>query len=185
MGGGRQYQPPGENLTVTASVFDMIEKNRQVAGVVNSQADTVQVGEGAHARPGTGTGGHGLAGPDGPGGHLKNPKITKGGRRLGQRLASIPSNMASLWANYRFSAFGVPGFLAGAGVRYNGHSFDGVGSNRVEGVTLYDAVRAGPVRVALNVTNLFDKEYVGTCIARGDCFYGTRRTVVGSVTYRF
>ena len=50
--------------------------------------------------------------------------------------------MASLWANYRFSAFGVPGFLAGAGVRYNGHSFDGVGNNRVEGVTLYDAVLA-------------------------------------------
>lgn len=73
-------------------------------------------------------------------------------------------------------------------MRYNGHSFDGVGNNRVEGVTLYDAVLAydrGPFRVALNVTNLFDKEYVGTCIARGDCFYGTRRTVVGSVTYRF
>ena len=68
--------------------------------------------------------------------------------------------MASLWANYRFSAFGVPGFLAGAGVRYNGHSFDGVGNNRVEGVTLYDAVLAydrGPFRVALSVTNLFDK----------------------------
>ena len=42
---GLKYQPPGENLTVTASVFDMIEKNRQVAGVVNGQADTVQVGE--------------------------------------------------------------------------------------------------------------------------------------------
>ena len=42
---GVKYQPPGENLTVTASVFDMIEKNRQVAGVVNGQADTVQVGE--------------------------------------------------------------------------------------------------------------------------------------------
>ena len=37
---GVKYQPPGENLTVTASVFDMIEKNRQVAGVVNGQADT-------------------------------------------------------------------------------------------------------------------------------------------------
>ena len=156
-----KYQPPGENPTVTASVFDMIEKNRQVAGVVNGQADTVQVGE-AHARPGTG--GHGLAGPDGPGGHLHLPESQDHqghGRRPGQRLASIPSNMASLWANYRFSAFGVPGFLAGAGVRYNGHSFDG-GNNRVEGVTLYDAVLAydrGPFRVALNVTNLFDKEY--------------------------
>ena len=185
---GVKYQPPGENLTVTASVFDMIEKNRQVAGVVNGQADTVQVGE-AHARPGTG--GHGLAGPDGPGGHLHLPESQDHqghGRRLGPAAGQHSVEHGVAVGQYRFSAFGVPGFLAGAGVRYNGHSFDGVGNNRVEGVTLYDAVLAydrGPFRVALNVTNLFDKEYVGTCIARGDCFYGTRRTVVGSVTYRF
>ena len=186
---GVKYQPPGENLTVTASVFDMIEKNRQVAGVVNGQADTVQVGEartrGLELEAMASLGRMDLVATY----TYLNPKITKGtAADQGQRLASIPSNMASLWANYRFSAFGVPGFLAGAGVRYNGHSFDGVGNNRVEGVTLYDAVLAydrGPFRVALNVTNLFDKEYVGTCIARGDCFYGTRRTVVGSVTYRF
>ena len=115
-----------------------------------------------------------------------NPKITSG-PPTSQRLASIPSNMASLWANYRFSAFGVPGFLAGAGVRSNGHSFDGGQQPRVEGVTLYDAVLAMTEAVPRGAerTNLFDKEYVGTCIARGDCFYGTRRTVVGSVTYRF
>jgi iron complex outermembrane receptor protein len=39
--------------------------------------------------------------------------------------------------------------------------------------------------VALNVTNLFDKKYLTTCLARGDCYFGARRTVVGSVTYRF
>lgn len=167
----------------------MIEKNRHVAGVVNGQADTVQVGEartrGLELEAMASLGRMDMVATY----TYLNPKITKGtATDQGQRLASIPSNMASLWANYRFSAFGVPGFLAGAGVRYNGHSFDGVGNNRVEGVTLYDAVLAydrGPFRVALNVTNLFDKEYVGTCIARGDCFYGTRRTVVGSVTYRF
>ena len=95
--------------------------------------------------------------------------------------------MASLWANYRFSAFGVPGFLAGAGVRYNGHSFDGVGNNRVEGVTLYDAVlamteavprgaeRDQPVRQGIR----------GHLHRARRLLYGTRRTVVGSVTYRF
>jgi iron complex outermembrane receptor protein len=96
--------------------------------------------------------------------------------------------MASFWANYRFSVMGTPGFLAGAGVRYNGSSDDGTGQNGVPAVTLYDAVLAydaGPMRLALNVTNLFDKQYVGTCLARGDCFFGTRRTVIGSVTYRF
>ena len=185
---GVKYQPPGENLTVTASVFDMIEKNRQVAGVVNGQADTVQVGE-AHARPGTG--GHGLAGPDGPGGHLHLPESQDHqghGRRLGPAAGQHSVEHGVAVGQLPLQRLRRPGFLAGAGVRYNGHSFDGVGNNRVEGVTLYDAVLAydrGPFRVALNVTNLFDKEYVGTCIARGDCFYGTRRTVVGSVTYRF
>ena len=96
--------------------------------------------------------------------------------------------MASLWAGYRFSLFDRPGFTLGGGVRYNGPSYDGTDNNRVGGVTLFDALLAydhGPVRVALNVNNLFDREYIGTCLARGDCYYGTRRTVVGSVTYRF
>ncbi|MPT27469.1 MAG: TonB-dependent siderophore receptor, partial [Achromobacter sp.] len=116
-------------------------------------------------------------------------KVAKGTpAEQGRQLASIPRHMASFWANYRFSVMGTPGFLAGAGVRYNGSSDDGTGHNGVPAVTLYDAVLAydaGPMRFALNVTNLFDKQYVGTCLARGDCFFGTRRTVVGSVTYRF
>ncbi|MNT67980.1 Ferrichrome-iron receptor precursor [compost metagenome] len=107
---------------------------------------------------------------------------------VGKRLASTPSNMASLWANYRFKLFEMPGFMAGGGVRYVGPSYDGNDQNRVSGVTLFDAMLAydhGPVRVALNVTNLFDKKYLTTCLARGDCYFGARRTVVGSVTYRF
>ncbi|MNN16938.1 Ferrichrome-iron receptor precursor [compost metagenome] len=106
----------------------------------------------------------------------------------GQRLASIPANMASLWANYRFSLFDMPGFVAGAGVRYNGPSYDGTGNNRVGGFTLFDAVLAydhGPIRVSLNMNNLFNKQYINTCIARGDCFFGTQRTIIGNVTYRF
>lgn len=27
--------------------------------------------------------------------------------------------------------------------------------------------------------------HLTTCLARGDCYFGARRTVVGSVTYRF
>jgi iron complex outermembrane receptor protein len=29
------------------------------------------------------------------------------------------------------------------------------------------------------------KRHVTTCLARGDCFYGLGRTVLGSATYRF
>lgn len=186
---GLKYQPPGENLTVTASVFDMTEKNRKVAGVVNGLADTVQVGEvrtkGAELEALASLGNVDLVATY----TFLDAKVAKGTpAEQGRQLASIPRHMASFWANYRFSVMGTPGFLAGAGVRYNGSSDDGTGHNGVPAVTLYDAVLAydaGPMRFALNVTNLFDKQYVGTCLARGDCFFGTRRTVVGSVTYRF
>lgn len=187
---GIKYQPPGKNATLTIAAFDMREKNRKANGVVNGRPDSVQVGE-ARTR---GIEVEALA-------SLSNrldliatytyldARVIEGtGAEVGKRLASTPSNMASLWANYRFKLFEMPGFMAGGGVRYVGPSYDGNDQNRVSGVTLFDAMLAydhGPVRVALNVTNLFDKKYLTTCLARGDCYFGARRTVVGSVTYRF
>lgn len=187
---GLKYKVPGKNATVTAAVFDMREKNRPAAGVVNGVPDTVQIGE-------TRTRGFEVEALASLMNRLDlvasytylDPKIVAGGPgQAGLRLASIPSHMASLWAGYRFSMFDRPGFTVGGGVRYNGPSYDGTDNNRVGGVTLFDALLAydhGPVRVALNVNNLFDRDYIGTCLARGDCYYGTGRTVVGSVTYRF
>ena len=186
---GVKYQPPGHNMTVTASLFDMTEANRKVAGVVNGVADTVQVGEartrGAELEALASLGGVDVVATW----TLLNAKVTRGiPAEQGRQLARMPRHMASLWVNHRFRLLGAPGFLAGAGVRYTGASDDGTGHNGVPAVTVYDAVLAydaGPMRLALNVTNLFDKQYVGSCIARGDCFFGTRRNVVGSVTYRF
>lgn len=40
-------------------------------------------------------------------------------------------------------------------------------------------------RLSLNVNNLTDENYISTCLARGDCFLGACRSVVGSVGYRF
>jgi outer membrane receptor protein involved in Fe transport len=54
--------------------------------------------------------------------------------------------------------------------------------------TLFDAMLAysgGPLRVALNVTNLTDKVQISTCLARGDCFYGQRRAVALTARYTF
>lgn len=186
---GAKYQPPGRNLTVTAAVFEMIENHRKVPGVVNGRADTVQVGQ-ARTR---GLELEALASQ----GNLDlvasytylDARVARGKpAEAGRQLSGIARHMASLWANYRFGAWGVPGLLAGAGARYNGAHDDGTGHNGMAAVTLYDAVLAydaGPMRLALNVTNLFDKRYVDVCLARGDCFFGTRRVAIGSVTYRF
>ena len=43
----------------------------------------------------------------------------------------------------------------------------------------------GPWRLQVNASNLADKRHVTTCLARGDCFFGIGRTVLGSLTYRF
>lgn len=41
----------------------------------------------------------------------------------------------------------------------------------------------GPWRLALNVSNLTDKNYVISC--QGDCFFGEPRKVTGSLSYRW
>ncbi len=55
-------------------------------------------------------------------------------------------------------------------------------------VTLVDAMVSydtGDWRLALNVNNLADKRYLTTCLARGDCFLGQRRSAVATASYRF
>ena len=59
---------------------------------------------------------------------------------------------------------------------------------RVPGMALVDLVLAYETaqwRYALNINNATDKTYVSTCLSRGDCWYGARRNVVASATYRF
>ena len=47
------------------------------------------------------------------------------------------------------------------------------------------AYEAGDWRVALNINNLTDKVVLTQCLARGDCFYGERRNILLTATYRF
>ena len=76
----------------------------------------------------------------------------------------------------------------GGGVRYIGESWDGTDTIRTPDYTLFDAMiryETGPWRFQVNASNLADKRHVTTCLARGDCFFGIGRTVLGSATYRF
>ena len=103
-------------------------------------------------------------------------------------LEQLPRHQAAVWGKYKFAIGGVSGFSAGAGVRHMSAFRDGAGAPEVPAVTLVDALlayEAGHWRYALNVANLFDRKYVATCLARGDCWFGTRRNVVASASYRF
>ncbi|WP_137818050.1 TonB-dependent receptor [Pseudomonas sp. 2FG] len=94
----------------------------------------------------------------------------------------------SLWSLYRFSIGDLPGFSVGAGVRYVGASWDGRDKLKTPSTTLVDALLSYRLQnwdFRLNGSNLEDKTYYTTCLARGDCFIGTRRTITGTVAYNF
>lgn len=105
-----------------------------------------------------------------------------------EQLEGIPEQMASVWAIHEFTNVGLPGFRFGGGVRYVDRIGDGTGDVFVPSVVLWDAMASydtGAWRFALNANNLTDKSYIATCLARGDCWFGQRRRLVGSVTYRW
>lgn len=105
----------------------------------------------------------------------------------GFRFASVPELQASAWLSWRPQSY-WSGFKSGLGVRYVGESFDGFDDIRTPSYTLVDFMIGYELPnwdFRLNVRNAADKEYLATCLARGDCFWGERRTVVGTVAYRF
>jgi iron complex outermembrane receptor protein len=122
-------------------------------------------------------------------------KITQGDF-VGSQVESVPQNYASLWAKQKLTLFGMPGFSIAGGVRYIGESWStGISpvTNKVTtietpGHTLFDAMFAyenDRWRLQVTGTNLADNIYFASCLARGDCFYGNRRNVMGTLTYKF
>jgi iron complex outermembrane receptor protein len=106
---------------------------------------------------------------------------------LGKRLASIPDHAASLWAVRKFALQGAA-LRTGAGVRFVGRTWDGQDQHPVPSNTLVDAlfsIDLGRWRYAVNASNLLDKTYLATCLDRGDCWFGTRRKVVGTLSRRW
>lgn len=102
-------------------------------------------------------------------------------------LEEMPGNQASVWAKWNLSSLGAQGLSLGTGVRYLSAYRDGA-APVVPSLALLDAMVAWESthwRAALNVSNLTDKVYVASCGSRGDCWYGARRNVVGTVSYRW
>jgi iron complex outermembrane recepter protein len=98
----------------------------------------------------------------------------------GQQLEGIPEHQASLWLLHDFAHVGLTGVSGGGGLRYVGRIGDGTGQVFVPDVTLIDLAGSYAVRnwrISVNVNNVADKPYIATCLARGDCWFGQRRTV--------
>lgn len=186
---GVKYQPVGSNTLLTAAVFDLREKNRQMPNPANPLS-TIQAGE-ARVK---GLELEGLVEMNSNWDLIStytylDSEVVKGPTaQQGKRIASVPEHMASLWSQHRFSIAGIPGFSAGAGVRYVGASWDGTDSLKTPSTTLFDAMLGYAYQdwsLTLNATNLEDETYYTTCLSRGDCFTGNRRTLTATASYSF
>jgi iron complex outermembrane receptor protein len=102
---------------------------------------------------------------------------------------NTPSTIASLWSDYTFRTGPLTGFGFGAGVRYNGISYaDTANSLVVPEYVVGDAAVHYEIRnwrFAVNVTNIADKVYVGSCSTPNACFYGDRRRAMASASYKW
>ncbi|WP_420994990.1 TonB-dependent siderophore receptor [Cupriavidus sp. 30B13] len=111
----------------------------------------------------------------------------------GNRIFAIPLNAFALWAKYDFHRDALAGLGLGLGVRYTGSTYDQSNTLHVPPFTLFDAAltydlgRLAPalhgVSVAVNAQNLFNRHYVQSCV--NGCYYGLERTVVATARYRW
>jgi iron complex outermembrane receptor protein len=115
---------------------------------------------------------------------------------VGFPLPTTPKHKLSLFADYTVAHGALAGFGGGAGVRYNSASAGSLPSGTFPGVpfgptivtgkaTLFDAIvhyDQPRFRIAVNASNLFDKDYVARCTGLYGCVYGAGRQVIVTLT---
>lgn len=188
---GIKYQPPGRKSFITAAVFDLTRQNYTTQ---DASFQTIQTGEARSRGVELSATASLTSGLDLVASFTTfDIEITESAdpAEVGSDPLQTPETMASLWADYTFQYGPLEGFGFGGGVRYIGSTYaDAPNTIKVPDVTLADAAihyEHGNMRLALNVQNLFDKEYVGGCFVRGStmCTYGQTRNVVSSVKFRW
>lgn len=193
---GVKYEPAGHNSFVGVALFDIAQRNMATTDPVNP-GFIVQSAE-------TSVRGVELEGKLELSRQLSvlasytytDAKYTRSNDgNEGKQVSLTAPSQAAAWVDYAF-ADALAGLSAGAGVRYVGKRY-GNSSNTIElsSYTLVDAALRYDLRrmggewrnasVALNVNNLFDKNYVGVCLSNTRCYFGAPRTVMATLTYRW
>ncbi|WP_271407843.1 TonB-dependent siderophore receptor [Pseudomonas sp. Q1-7] len=190
---GIKYQPPGTDAMLTAAVYDLTQRNVSVTeGNVTRQIGELQVR------------GLELEATADVSENLKlvasysytDSEIQKGPDK-GNRMAQVPRNQATAWADYTWHSGVLDGFGIAGGVRYVGDSYGNTANTwlgHTGSYTVYDASAhfdlgrldssLRGLSVAVDAKNVFNKEYLSTCDGYW-CYYGDERTVIGSVNYKF
>jgi iron complex outermembrane receptor protein len=194
---GIKYQPPGSKTLLTAAVYDLTQKNVSVNTFVNNVSITSQTGE-------VKVKGLELEAVSDVTDNLKviaaytlAKSEVQNGVDKGNRLQLMPNQQASLWTDYTWHAGVLDGFGIGGGVRYTGNTYGDKANTwlgKADAYTVFDASvhydlgrldnSLKGASLAVNATNLFDKEYISTCDSFY-CYYGDTRSVVASATYKW
>ncbi|HSI73476.1 MAG TPA: TonB-dependent siderophore receptor, partial [Fimbriimonas sp.] len=190
---GFKYQPVGAEFAINGAVYDISQNNRVVSDSTNPNY-SVQIGPvaikgleleltGKVTQNLKVVGGYSYTQAEYTDGFAADDSALDG-----NQIESIPKHLASLWGVWEFDQPYLKGWSVGGGARYIGESWDETNTLRVPDVTLFDAMIAYEEehwRWQITGTNLEDKEYASTCLARGDCFLGTARSVITGLTYKY
>lgn len=185
---GTQYEAgikwqPAPGTLVTATAFKIKERNRVLylaaggttqSGELNTKGFEI---EASHTLPGDFE-------------LLANYGYSKLKSETNTSLDYMPRHTASLWSTKTFGLVDEAQLRLGAGVVYSGKSVSTspVWSIVTPSRTTVDAlaeINWNNWRFALNATNLLNNKYFASCLARGDCFIGAPRNVMGTIGYRF
>lgn len=200
---GRQYEAgikwqPDEATFATATFYDLKDSGRLISDPSNPlnqiQAGTIETkGVEIEAQRSIGESFDVIASYSYT--RAKDQSIATRGRVTTNQVESIPKHLASIWAMKQFDLADDVSLRLGGGARYVSTSWSVSFDSSFAPFTLatpdyllFDAllgVDYGPWRASLNATNLFDKRYYTTCLGRGDCFLGLRRTVNLRIGYSF
>jgi len=194
---GVKYQPTGSDILLSAAVYDLTQQNVSVTNRIGGVAVTSQTGE-VKVK--------GLE-LEAVGNVTDNLKVVasytqaksevQDGEFKGKRLQLMPNRQASLWADYTWHNGVLDGFGIAAGARYTGNTFGDQANSELgfaKSYTVFDAAvhydlgrldnSLSGASLALNATNLLNKDYISTCDSYY-CYYGDQRSVVASATYKW
>lgn len=187
---GVRYEPVGRRDSYSAAVFDLRRQNYVTTDssfIPHQTGEVLMRGLELEAVMSPLTGTNVTAAYT----WMPTAKITESSKsdEIGKPQSATSKHTLSLWADHRFGTGPVDGLRAGLGLRYASSTL-GDGDNApatLPAVTLVDLMLGYDIerwRLALNVRNLTDKTYLGNCGAT-NCYYGSARTIVGTVSYRY
>jgi len=204
---GLKYQPTGTEHLLTAAVYHIVEQNRTTSLPADQVGNANLIDPNGKIQQGEVTV-KGIeleaqlawdtvdvyasyAYTDG----YVSQSNTLGGD--GAELSALPDQQASIWSTWRPES--LNGFKMGFGARYVGETSDGSAYVEMNNMVLNDPIKTDNYTLfdamvgydfddysfSLQAQNLTDKTVITSCLARGDCFYGQRRTVTANVRYKF